>query len=124
VTAAGRRRVGKRSAVAPGGRCSGISAKAARSAEKSAGAVVADEFPPLLAPVVAAPRPPVPLSEVQVGSVVVPLASSPAAEGCPVASASSLGTETQGSAMRGDVAACRPLVAAEVVGPALQSQHL
>jgi hypothetical protein len=125
VTAAGRRRVGKRSAFAPGGRCSGISARAARSAEKkSAGAAVADEFLPLLAPVVAAPRPPVPLCEVRVGSVVVPFASLPVTEGCPVVSAPMLGTKTWESIVRGGMAAYHPLVDAEVVGLPVQPQQL
>jgi hypothetical protein len=85
---------------------------------------VADEFLPLLAPVVASLRPPVPLCMVRVGSVVIPVASSPVVEECPVASAPSLGTQTQGSTVRDDMAACRPLVTVEVVGPALQSQQL
>jgi hypothetical protein len=100
VTAAGHRRAGKHSAFAPRGRCSGISARAARSAKKnSVDAVVADELLPLLAPVVTAPRPPVPLCVMRVGSVVIPVVSSPAVEECPVASAPSLGTQTQGSAV-------------------------
>jgi hypothetical protein len=124
VTAAGRRRGGNRYAFAPGGRCAGISARAARSVEKKiSGAMAADEFPPLPAPVVVAPCPPLPLCEVRVGSVMVPLTSSTVAEGYPVASAPMLGTEKRGPPVRGDVEACRPLVDAVVVDPAGQTQQ-
>jgi hypothetical protein len=120
VAAARRRRAGKHSAFAPGGRGSSFTARVARSVEmKASGALEVNEFPPLPAPVVAAPRSPAPSCAVRVGSVVVLLEILPAAGGCPEAAAPSMGTEMREIPERGDVAVYRPLVAVKVVGPAL-----
>jgi hypothetical protein len=122
VSAAGRRRVGKRVAFAPGGRSSRFPSRATRSAaQKGEGVAVGDEFPPLCVPPAACS--PAPLEVVQVGSLVIQLSSSPVAESLPRSAAAALGTGRPGLSVQGDVASCPPLVAAVVGGPTGQSQQ-
>jgi hypothetical protein len=124
VTAAGRRRGGKRASFAPGGRCAGFSARAASTGEEQfSDATTAVDFPPLPAPTAVAAYPPVSSCEVRVGLLLIPLAVSPEPVGCQVAAAPVLGTEQQGPPVCGDVDACRPLVEAVVVDPVGQSQR-
>jgi hypothetical protein len=121
VAPEGRRRGGKRTSFAPGGRCAGFSARAASFLECRTPAVPsASDFLPLPAPAAVGACPSVLGCEFKVGSLLIPLSVSPD----PVAGqvAAGLGTEQRRSPACGDVDAARPLVDAVGVAPAGQSQ--
>jgi hypothetical protein len=116
VSTAGRRRRGKRSTFAPGGRRSSFPSRVMSSAAvKGKGGVWGVEFPPLCGPPAACSTSP--LEAVQVGSLVIPLASSSAAESSPRSTAAALRSGLPGLVVRGDVAPCPPLVVSGDVAP-------
>jgi hypothetical protein len=122
VAPAGRRRGGKRAAFAPGGRCARFSARAASSLDlRSSVEPSACDFPPLPAPAVSGACSPVSGREFLVGSLSIPVLSSPEPVAAQVTAAPELGSEEMGFPVCDDVDAGRPLVEAVGVVPASQS---
>jgi hypothetical protein len=119
VAPAGRRRGGKRTAFAPGGRCAGFSASAASSPACHPSDVLStSDFPPLPAPAAGGACSSMPAGDLLVGSLRISLSVSPAPVVAQLATAPGLGMEQRRDAVSGDVAAARPLIGAVGVDPA------